>query len=224
MCHHKKTQPESESGCRHDRLAQEEVELLKRIDKGVEEYLSNHRGEMLQKITPAKLDEQDYCMLANVEKESAKCIFPMALCMPGRKNCKVMYNWVDVFDAVTDYISAHQDALDKIKEYLDRIERCRDKKKDRGKKYEDKDPRVKKWLLGITRGRNNRDVLLLKRERAGLLPRRIAQLSRMAELRACVIVVSKKRADKATAFKLRNLRAKARKLLPSLRFWQGLGM
>lgn len=174
---------------------------------------------------PPKLDENDYCMLSNVEKESAKCVFPMVLCMPGRKNCKIVEDWSCVFNAVVDYISAHQDALVKIEEYVDRIERYRDRMREvRGKSYGGNDPRVKKWLLGITRGRNNRARLLVKRERAGLLPRRIAQLSRMIELRACVIVVSGKRIRKPMAFKPRNLRAKARKLLPSLRYWLGMDM
>ena len=103
---------------------------------------------------PPKLDENDYCMLSNVEKESAKCVFPMVLCMPGRKNCKIVEDWSCVFNAVVDYISAHQDALVKIEEYVDRIERYRDRMREvRGKSYGGKDPRVKKWLLGITRGR-----------------------------------------------------------------------
>ena len=212
---------EFKDGCKRDRLTQEVDELLGEIDKA---FFAN-RAEKVLKSTPPKPNEQDYCMLSNVEKESAKCVFPMVLCMAGCKNCKIVNNWGDVFDKLKDYISTHQDALDKIKEYMDWIERYRDRmKKYRGKEYGDKDPRVKKWLLGVSRGRDNRDRLHMKRERPGLLPRRIAQLSRMVGLRACVIVVSKRRADRSSAFKSRNLLAKARKLLPSLRYWLGLDM
>ena len=165
--------------------------------------LYKHVGKRVTKSKPKKPDEQDYCMLSNVEKESAKCVFPMVLCMPGR-NCKIVENWGDVFDAVVGYISAHQDALEMIKKYRDRI------------------PRVK-WLPAVSRGRNNRDRFRMKRERAGLLPSRIAQLSKIVGLRAYVVVVSKKRICKPTAFKSRNLLLKAGRLLPKLRYWLGVG-
>ena len=214
---------EFKDGCKRDRLTQEVDKLLSEIDKA----FFMHRAEKVLKSTPPKPNAQDYCMLSDVEKESAKCVFPMVLCMAGSKNCKIVNSWGDVFDKLKDYISTHQDALDKIKAYLDWIERYRDRmKKYKGKEYLDKDPRVKKWLLGVSRGRDNRDRLHMKRERErpGLLPRRIAQLSRMVGLRACVIVVSKKRTDRPSAFKPRNLLAKARKILPSLRYWLRLDM
>lgn len=174
-----------------------------------QELVLKYGLRLVPKKTVKWLDAQEYCRLSDVEKRCAKSVFPMALCEPDRKNCKIVENWDDVFEEVEKYISTHQSALDMIKKAHTANNRRR----------------ICKWLPKVSSDNRRRgmDVWHMERPRPGLLMRRIAQLSKLTDIRACLVFVSKKDVGKTASRKKRNLLAKARKILPSLRHWGIVG-
>lgn len=165
------------------------------------------------KLVPQKTvrlpDLQEYCRLSDVEKRCVRSVFPMALCAPYRKNGKIMESWDDVFDEVEKYISTHQGAMDMIK----KAHAANNRK------------RICKWLPKVSSDKRRRggDVWHMERPRPGLLMRRIAQLSKLTDIRACLVLLSKKDVGKTASRKKRNLLAKARKILPALKHWRMVG-
>ena len=157
-------------------------------------------------------DVSNYCKLSDIVSRCDKCAFPMVLCMPDRENCKVVEDSGMIFDAVEKYISTHQEARETIK----------------GLHADGKHVRLCKWLPNVFEDKRcpGKDRWHMKRPRAGLCLQRTAQMAKVIGLRACLVVVSPEDAGKPASWKRRNLLAKARKLLPALKYhgivgWKG---